>query len=217
MSSFGGVYAYQAALWCASCAKEIIANKTAAGEAPEDPDNEETFDSDDFPKGPYFEGEADNPQYCDGCGEFLENDLTADGVTYVKERIEEALIAGNRASIAITEWLPFYDPDLSPKAIRFGRMSERVRVLADETDGTLPKYADGGYPMYYVTGEHGSDVCCPACANDPDTGLAAFGWTDDLIVDYDANYENTELYCECGERIPSAYAEDDVKEEEVSE
>ena len=44
--------------------------------------DENDYDSDDLPKGPYSNGggEADTPQHCDGCGAFLENPLTGDGV-----------------------------------------------------------------------------------------------------------------------------------------
>jgi hypothetical protein len=43
--------------------------------------DENDYDSDDLPKGPYPNGggEADTPQYCDGCGILLENPLTQAG------------------------------------------------------------------------------------------------------------------------------------------
>lgn len=48
---------------------------------PGDPDDEHTFDSDDYPKGPYTDGggESDTIQTCDGCHCLLENPLTSDG------------------------------------------------------------------------------------------------------------------------------------------
>ncbi|MFN0317543.1 MAG: hypothetical protein ACKVQA_21165 [Burkholderiales bacterium] len=44
-------------------------------------------DSSEYPKGPYDEGggEADSPQHCGGCREFLENPLTPDGMEYVRD------------------------------------------------------------------------------------------------------------------------------------
>jgi hypothetical protein len=35
--------------------------------------SESDYDSDDLPKGPYAQGggEADTPQHCEGCGQFL--------------------------------------------------------------------------------------------------------------------------------------------------
>lgn len=42
--------------------------------------------------GPYPDGggEADCPQHCGDCHEFLENPLTTDGGDYVREAVEEA-------------------------------------------------------------------------------------------------------------------------------
>ena len=47
----------------------------------------ESSDPDDFPQECNQEGggEADGPQHCGDCGVFLENALTTDGDTYVKE------------------------------------------------------------------------------------------------------------------------------------
>jgi len=70
------------------------------------PGRQRSYDSDEFPKGPYPDGggEADCPQHCgagaqcvnaiefdDGhkVGAWLENELTTDGVEYVREAIRE--------------------------------------------------------------------------------------------------------------------------------
>lgn len=104
------VYVYQAALYCEDCGKAIRASLTVEGKAPPDPDDEETYDSDNFPKGGYPDGEADSPQHCTACSVFLENDLTTDGVAYTREAIERALIEGKTAddSPALADWMPFY-------------------------------------------------------------------------------------------------------------
>ena len=55
-------YIYQAAILCPACA-EIVMNQLAEeGKAPANPKDEYTFDSDDYPKGPYPNGggEADS-------------------------------------------------------------------------------------------------------------------------------------------------------------
>ncbi len=45
---------------------------------------------------------------------------------------------------------------------------------------------------------------CPDCANgEPDN-------EGDEIVACDANWEDPDMFCDCGERIESAYAEDEV-------
>ena len=73
-------YIYQADVWCDECGKAIIDELTAQGKAPEDPDDETSYDSDDFPKSFDAESdEADGPQNCadDKCagdyGTFLQN------------------------------------------------------------------------------------------------------------------------------------------------
>jgi hypothetical protein len=90
------VYLYAADLFCEDCGDKIKASLAAQA----DPDNESTWDSDEYPKGPYAEGggEADSPQHCDDCGVFLENPLTNDGARYVVEQCE-AYISGDDAGL----------------------------------------------------------------------------------------------------------------------
>ena len=68
-----------------------------------DPEDETTFDSDQYPKGPYCNGggESDCPNHCDGCKVFLENPLTQDGENYVREQADKGHIPD--------EWREFYD------------------------------------------------------------------------------------------------------------
>lgn len=86
---------------------------TSDGKAPADPDDEGSYDSDDFPKGPYADdgGEADCPQHCDHCNVFLENELTEDGLNYVIElieRAEETERNGGGKNDVTEEWREFY-------------------------------------------------------------------------------------------------------------
>lgn len=82
-------YVFQAALLCEDCAREFM----AANAKPDHVDmaDESSYDSDEWPKGPYSEGggETDCPQHCDSCGVFLENPLTPDGGDYVREKAAE--------------------------------------------------------------------------------------------------------------------------------
>lgn len=86
-------YIYNADIYCEDCAETIKATLTG-------PD---TGDSDDYPQGPYPDGggEADYPQHCGHCGEFLENSLTDNGANYVSEAV-----ANNGAPEV---WREFYD------------------------------------------------------------------------------------------------------------
>lgn len=80
------VYIYQADIYSAEAGEAIRARLTAEGKAPADINDESSYDSDAFPKGPYPNGggEADTPQHCDDTGEFLENPLTPVGDAYVR-------------------------------------------------------------------------------------------------------------------------------------
>jgi len=55
-------YVYQAAFLCAACGETLKHRLDADGKQPEDPDDETTFDSDDYPKGPY---RAEYKETCD--------------------------------------------------------------------------------------------------------------------------------------------------------
>jgi hypothetical protein len=74
-------YIYQADIYCEDCGRAIRAELDKAGKAPEHTDDETTYDSDDYPKGPYPDGgrEADSPQVCGSCGIELDNPPTEYG------------------------------------------------------------------------------------------------------------------------------------------
>jgi hypothetical protein len=86
-------YVYQAAMICADCAEKVKDQLGVLGRVPIEPDNESTYDSDDYPKGPYPDGggESDVPEHCDHCGMFLENLLTDEGADYVKGQVTGTL------------------------------------------------------------------------------------------------------------------------------
>jgi len=94
---------YQADVWCDDCGRAICKRLKREGKAPADPDDEWSFDSDDYPKRAGDDEETDTPQHCaavDHCinavslpnGEkvgYLFGELTAVGVGYVKEAVAE--------------------------------------------------------------------------------------------------------------------------------
>ncbi len=144
------VYMYQAALYCEACGEKIRAELIAKGEAPADPSDETSYDSDDYPKGPLDEGESDPPSHCDDCGEFLETTLTSDGESYVIEAVqrarkgfaqESAGMTTDEAddlrshSVALTEWEPFYDYlDFGPDGPQCTVCGERDCDTPDECE-----------------------------------------------------------------------------------
>jgi len=96
-------YIYCADIYCEDCGRAIRERLTAEGKAPADPSNERSYDSGDFPKGPYAEHEceSDTPHHC-ACGPkclnalditgtlvgaWLENPLTCAGVYYVIDAV----------------------------------------------------------------------------------------------------------------------------------
>lgn len=127
-------YIFQADIYCEECGAKIVEGIKSGeliGSVPEDLDDEYSWDSDDFPKGPYPVGESDSPEHCasgGGCinaltlgdngevvdkndgitiGCWLENDLTEDGVEYVKHLSEQ-----DRKSTVVQFWLKMYKEQL---------------------------------------------------------------------------------------------------------
>ncbi len=106
---------YQADIFCDDCAREIKRDLSANGFVSKlnaegaDIHDEHTYDSDDYPKYCDEQSEADCPQHCAGCGEFLENALTSDGYDYVRDTVKRDIADGHKDSIACTVWAPYYD------------------------------------------------------------------------------------------------------------
>jgi hypothetical protein len=92
---------------------------------------------------------------------------------------------------------------------RTARYHERLRPHVHQ-DGRLERFGDGGYPLYYVLstkeyrGGVSQEIACPKCATDCHENS-----TETTVTHVDVNWEDPDLYCDCGERIPSAYAECD--------
>lgn len=127
------VYMYRAALYCEDCGERIRRGLRSLGRAPADPDDEHTYDSDDYPKGPYADGggESDTVEHCDAhdacinalrvrardpytgkrrtyrVGAWLENPLTEHGVEYVRHAIREP------RGLMRRRWARWYAKELS--------------------------------------------------------------------------------------------------------
>lgn len=112
-------YIYQADMYCTGCAEAIRCALLIHGKAPANPDDQATYDSDVYPKGPFSDagGESDSVQHC-ACGEdcmepteiggelhgkFLENDLTQAGVANLNEMIRE-----NPRGEVVQFWAAYY-------------------------------------------------------------------------------------------------------------
>lgn len=104
------VYIYQVDCYCRACGEKTKEQLISSGAVDEiDIDDERSYDSDDFPKGPYGDGggESDCPQHCGSCGVFLENPLTSAGYQYVREQVAD----DTSHSDVIREWVDFYEID----------------------------------------------------------------------------------------------------------
>lgn len=105
-------YIYNADLYCESCGDTIKDELTKEGKAPIDPNDEYSYDSDDFPKGPFSDGggEADSPNHCGNreCQVFLENPLTEDGRNYVLDALIENKGSGAGDAEVLALWSDFY-------------------------------------------------------------------------------------------------------------
>jgi hypothetical protein len=104
-------FIYNADIYCDSCGIDIRNNIQKDGKDPSNWNDESSYDSDDFPKGPIADGggEADSPQHCANCHCFLENPLTMDGTSSMFDMILEFMNGqgGNRE--VINEWVDYYD------------------------------------------------------------------------------------------------------------
>ncbi len=114
-------YIYSADIFCDDCGEDICRQITEEGHAPADPEDQASYDSDEFPK--YFDGtaESDTPEHCgcmDDCinainigdgfsiGVWLENSLTTDGGEYVIEAVRGY---SNEVTELWAEWYDYLD------------------------------------------------------------------------------------------------------------
>ena len=123
-------YVYAADVWCESCGEAIRERLNQAGQAPTNPYNEGSYDSDEYPKGPNYEEDAsDSPQHCGAgadcleaeelewlgrdvgkVGKFFENELTPDGVDHLVEMVTRP-DQSDRQKALHKLWLDYYRPE----------------------------------------------------------------------------------------------------------
>jgi len=100
------VFIFQASLYCDSCGRKIRESLDAKGEQPADVRDERTYDSDEYPKGPYQDagGESDSFQHCESCETFLRNSLTTQGVSYAVEALQRWLDDSSGRPEVLDQW-----------------------------------------------------------------------------------------------------------------
>lgn len=106
VETMAGIYA--AEIYCSDCIDKIKDDIRDEGLTPDDPDDEGSYDSDEWPKYCNDSEESDSPSHCAECYVFLENDLSLEGYDYVADMIERDLCDGRFDSTAVTIWSDFY-------------------------------------------------------------------------------------------------------------
>jgi len=81
------IYLFEGGEYCSECVEPIKKRLELDGDKPSNPDDERSYDSCQWPKGPDDSDyhESDTPCHCENCGVFLGNQLTDEGVNYVLE------------------------------------------------------------------------------------------------------------------------------------
>lgn len=130
------VFIYAAELYCADCGQAIrddMAEKLPSN-VPADPDAESSYDSGDYPKGPYPDGGgiADTPQHCGSCRVFLGNPLSREGLKWTAYMVRAAKRLKQTPSVALEQWAPFYAEELA--RVTESRPVWRIYCYADNTN-----------------------------------------------------------------------------------
>lgn len=127
-------YIFRASLLCPDCGKAAMRSVPIPPQM--DPLNESTWDSDDYPKGPYPNGggEADAPQHCDHCGKFLENPLTLEGDQYLREVLapyRSGIDLDSRQTARLIEWNLLHKANSPQMQLFPAIVSDQYFVLAE--------------------------------------------------------------------------------------
>ena len=158
------VFVYRAALLCEPCGERTRDELAAKGLAPADPDNESSYDSDAYPKGPYPDGggESDSPSHCDVCSEFLENPLTSHGRQYVRD--------ASPRTATVRAWQDYYGITPEPVTpVIYRRFTDTGTPIA--LFPTLPGSGPGTCESYMRLGQHGA--ASVELTSGPDTRAAS--------------------------------------------
>ena len=202
------LYMYQATLYCEDCGKRLRADLDKQGKTPDDPDDERTYDSDDYPK-ECTAGESDSVSFCEG-GEHCADAIDLAGGRkigcWLQEDLTDEGVKSLRASLARKD----LDPALRraykdiAKALYVKYDKPQIREAKDER-GKLAQYSSvGGYTIGYYTS--GGDMLCAECAEDPENDAEHV----DVYLE-----GPTEFCAGCNKEIESAYGDPDAEESEV--
>lgn len=116
-----------------------------------------------------------------------------------KKKLLDHLPSGHKSITDDVDEITSYDSSVSD-------LEDELSAWDNATKEKRSKYTSvGGYPLFYV---HMGEAICPDCANRSKE-------YSDIEMPSDINWENPNLHCdECGDRIESAYAEEEKEEGE---
>ena len=194
-------FIYQADLYCDDCGRDIRKRLKAEGHAPEDPSDERSYDSDEYPKHVPDGGESDSPNHCgsgDDClnaielsdgskiGALITEELTSDGEEYVRQAIAEGGLCA--VEVWAEEW-----SDLKPDEPE--EDEEESDEIGDHDDcpkcGT-PSTPGEGVPDQALRG-------CPNCGEtwfeDPEQAPRKGAWRPEDEPGENDEPGNGERYC----------------------
>lgn len=180
-----GQYIYKADVYCEKCGQKLA--KKLWGTV------NDNGDSDTFPQGPFYEQEADGPEHCANCGEFLENPLTTAGYQYLNQMILEHEADGKGQSDIIDEWKAFYPERTDESYTPGNQVDDALQQVEKATDKKFlnemgiqgaKKAAISNRGWFEVT-HNSNDFQCPHCG----AGLTDEEWNteggDKLSGDYE--------------------------------
>lgn len=168
------MYIYQADCWCNSCGKAICDRIAAEGFAPEDPDDERTFDSDEYPKYCGEDEESDGPQHCAAMDECLEAEVLSDGsrvgallstslTTYGVDHLKEMVAEGGNPALhefwkSQFDWVDFRRPFLFsvPTTMCFTVDADSQ----EEAEKLAAEYAEGYFDGVEIDEDQAAVVYC---------------------------------------------------------
>jgi hypothetical protein len=237
------LYTYQAALYCETCGQRIRAELIVQGKAPDDPDDDFSYDSDDFPK-ECLAGESDSVSFCDsgadctdpivlsdgktkiGC--YLEEDLTSEGIRNLQESLADVdldpVLRGVYKDVVDAHGVEYMtDEQVKELRAKCHCQSEPKRKayqkLADDLgvkylpDAVSVLLRDDGTLPQYSSV---GGYTIAYYTKDGDTMCAECTADPENGAEYsDVHYEGPSEYCaECNKEIESSYGDPDADEPE---
>ena len=177
----------------------------------------EAVDGDGNPIHAVFSDEADAPQHCGDCDEFMENALTPTGVSYVIEALQR-FEEGRGKREALSQWADFYADEITGKADVFfcPDMDVEATDLDERILGDLLECGTAGQDALPRCNEFAENHCVVAHPDISNHLLRYCAWNEDEVLDHKENVRRMiwllgttfgakqPFYANCAPRLPPA-------------